>query len=211
MIRRKPLSTNEHGEPVLTIEVTGHHDIYRFAHHLLTGQSEFAAIGRKAIAAQKRGLGTAVWRRLDKFFGGDEFRKNRHESVWSELREAHAEITRLRAIIDVPVPADNGPAANPIGTVRLKPGGTVLAVLWPSPPSPNRWMVTDRWGSCGYETDKTIASWPVVGAMPFSPAAGRELTDPKKQKKSKRRSQKQAAPRVIDVHLPEPAEEAIPA
>ncbi|WP_405149502.1 hypothetical protein OG589_14750 [Sphaerisporangium sp. NBC_01403] len=64
------------------------------------------------------------------------------------------------------------PADNLLGTVRRKPNGRVLAVLWPSPPSPNRWMVTDQWGSCGYETDEKVADWPVVGAVPFSPAAG---------------------------------------
>ncbi|WP_055477649.1 hypothetical protein [Sphaerimonospora mesophila] len=68
------------------------------------------------------------------------------------------------------------PADNLLGTVRRKPNGKVIAVLWPSPPSPNRWMVTDEWGSCGYETDEKVADWPVVGAVPFSPAAGVPLT-----------------------------------
>ncbi|MFE0647437.1 hypothetical protein ACFVZH_02450 [Streptomyces sp. NPDC059534] len=65
-----------------------------------------------------------------------------------------------------------------IGSVRRNPQGTMLAVLWPSPPHPSRWMVTDRWGSCGYEPDTTVATWPVVGAVPFSPAAGMELNAP---------------------------------
>lgn len=67
------------------------------------------------------------------------------------------------------------PAADLLGPVRRKPNGLMLAVLWPSPPSPDRWMVTDRWGSCGYETDEAVADWPVVGAVPFSPAAGMSL------------------------------------
>lgn len=64
------------------------------------------------------------------------------------------------------------PVENLLGTVRRKPNGKVIAVLWPSPPHPARWMVTDRWGSCGHETDAAVADWPVVGAVPFSPAAG---------------------------------------
>lgn len=65
-----------------------------------------------------------------------------------------------------------------LGSVRRNPEGTMLAVLWPSPPHPHRWMVTDQWGSCGYEPDKTVAGWPVVGSVPFSPAAGVALNAP---------------------------------
>lgn len=64
-----------------------------------------------------------------------------------------------------------------LGTVRRSPNGTRLAILWPSPPHTARWMVTDRWGSTGYETDETVADWPVVGAVPYSPAAGMELAE----------------------------------
>lgn len=64
-----------------------------------------------------------------------------------------------------------------IGAVRRSPEGTQLAILWPSPPHPARWMVTDRWGSTGYERDEAVATWPVVGAVPFSPAAGMELAE----------------------------------
>jgi hypothetical protein len=63
-----------------------------------------------------------------------------------------------------------------MGTVRRHPDGTVLAVLWPSPPHPARWMVTDEWGSLGYERNRAVATWPIVGAVPFSPAAGMSLT-----------------------------------
>lgn len=61
------------------------------------------------------------------------------------------------------------------GTVRLNPNGKTLAVLWPSPPHPDRWIVTDQWGSTGYEPDERVADWPVVGAVPYSPAAGMAL------------------------------------
>ncbi|MFJ7963189.1 hypothetical protein [Streptomyces sp. NPDC096324] len=69
------------------------------------------------------------------------------------------------------------PADDLIGTARRSPNGTRLAILWPSPPHPARWMVTDRWGSTGYETDDVVADWPVVGSVPYSPAAGMELTE----------------------------------
>ncbi|MCY0962453.1 hypothetical protein [Streptomyces sp. H27-H5] len=62
-----------------------------------------------------------------------------------------------------------------IGSVRLSPSGKCLAVLWPSPPHASRWIVTDQWGSTGYEPDAKVASWTVVGAVPFSPAAGMAL------------------------------------
>lgn len=65
-----------------------------------------------------------------------------------------------------------------LGTVRRKPNGRVIAVLWPSDPSPARWMTADAWGSCGYEADDVVADWPVVGAVPFSPAAGFPLPKP---------------------------------
>ena len=69
----------------------------------------------------------------------------------------------------------SNPADNLTGTVRRNEAGTMLAVLWPSPPHAPRWMVTDLHGSCGYETDDAVSSWPVVGAVPFSPAAGVQL------------------------------------
>lgn len=65
-----------------------------------------------------------------------------------------------------------------LGTVRRSPDGACLAVLWPSPPHPGRWMVTDRWGSVGYERNRVVADWPIVGAVPCSPAAGMELSAP---------------------------------
>lgn len=73
-------------------------------------------------------------------------------------------------------PPQPGPGKDLTGAVRRSPNGTRLAVLWPSPPHPDRWIVTDRWGSTGYESDEAVADWPVVGAVPFSPAAGMELT-----------------------------------
>jgi hypothetical protein len=91
------------------------------------------------------------------------------------------------------------PAADLIGAVRRSPNGARLAILWPSPPHPARWMVTDRWGSTGYETDETVADWPVVGAVPFSPAAGMELVEPSQVQAGKRY-------RVTDAHLADVAD-----
>jgi hypothetical protein len=62
-----------------------------------------------------------------------------------------------------------------IGAVRRSPDGHYIAVKWPSPPHPAVWMVSDYVGSTGYEQSWRIAHWPMVGAMPCSPAAGMAL------------------------------------
>lgn len=94
---------------------------------------------------------------------------------------------------------NTSPADDLIGAVRRSPNGTRLAILWPSPPHPARWMVTDRWGSTGYEADVVVADWPVVGAVPFSPAAGMELVEPKPHVVGKRY-------RITRAHLEEVAD-----
>jgi hypothetical protein len=69
-----------------------------------------------------------------------------------------------------------GDAANEkTGSVRKSPDGTMIAIMWPSPPHPAMWAVMDSHGSLGYEKSDRIAHWPFVGAVPFSPAAGVEL------------------------------------
>jgi hypothetical protein len=69
---------DEHpGEMVLTITITGAHDIYRFAHHMLTGQVEFYSRGRKIIAALKRRMDAGQWRYLDRSMGGWRMRGER--------------------------------------------------------------------------------------------------------------------------------------
>lgn len=67
------------------------------------------------------------------------------------------------------------PTADAIGTVRRSPDGEWLAIMWPSRPSPYTWAVTDYVGSTGYEAPDRIAHWPLVGAVPCSPAAGMSL------------------------------------
>lgn len=66
-------------------------------------------------------------------------------------------------------------AADLMGAVRKSPDGTMLAICWPSPPSPSTWAVSDAYGSLGYERPERITHWPIVGAAPCSPAAGMEL------------------------------------
>lgn len=66
-------------------------------------------------------------------------------------------------------------ATDLMGTVRRSPDGTMLAINWPCPPSPSTWAVSDRIGSVGYETPGRVQHWPVIGAVPGTPAAGMQL------------------------------------
>lgn len=98
------------------------------------------------------------------------------------------------------------PVLDLVGAVRRSPDGTMLAIHWPSPPSLHRWAVADHHGSLGYETPDRIAHWPVIGAVPGTPAAGQYLaTQPMPVHPAPRRRH----PRdVVDVQLPESNEEA---
>lgn len=64
-----------------------------------------------------------------------------------------------------------------MGAVRRSPDQTMLAIHWPSRPHPQTWAVTDCIGSLGYETPERIAHWPVIGAVPGTPASGQPLAD----------------------------------
>lgn len=77
-----------------------------------------------------------------------------------------------------------GDAIDPHGTVRRSPDKTMLAIAWPSPPSPALWWVSDAFGSLGYELPLRVAHWPIVGAVPCSPAAGMELVWPQLSERS---------------------------
>lgn len=68
-------------------------------------------------------------------------------------------------------------AKDKMGTVRRSPDGSFLAVMWPSPPHPKSWHVIDRHGSVGYEKPDRVTHWPIIGAVPGSPAAGMELSE----------------------------------
>lgn len=65
------MSRNKHGERTLTIKLVGNYDIVRFATHLLSGQSEFAAMGWKVIRSQKRAYGAKRWREALRPLYGD--------------------------------------------------------------------------------------------------------------------------------------------
>lgn len=65
-----------------------------------------------------------------------------------------------------------------MGAVRRSPDCTMLAIKWPSPPSPSTWAVSDRYGSVGYEKPERVQHWPIIGAVPGSLAAGMELATP---------------------------------
>jgi len=63
-------STTEHGEPKLTVVVTGAHDVYRFADHLEHGQCEFAEVGQRTRRYLKRKLGKRGLGWLDDYMHG---------------------------------------------------------------------------------------------------------------------------------------------
>lgn len=58
-------------DPVVTIEVTGWHDAYRFANHLTTGQCEFADKGHRIIRRLKARAGKDRWDWLMRYMHGD--------------------------------------------------------------------------------------------------------------------------------------------
>jgi hypothetical protein len=57
---------NQHGEPVLTIRITGGNEIFRFAFHLAHGQVEFLAIGSHAFRYLRKRWGSANFREHDR-------------------------------------------------------------------------------------------------------------------------------------------------
>lgn len=64
-------------ETVLTITITGSHDIYRFAHMMLLGQVEFGDRGLRIVAGLKRRMGRSRWSYLDRSMGGWRMRRER--------------------------------------------------------------------------------------------------------------------------------------
>lgn len=55
------ITTNEFGDPTVTITLTGYHEIYRFAHHMETGQVEFARAGNSIIRRLRRRFTADQW------------------------------------------------------------------------------------------------------------------------------------------------------
>lgn len=67
----KRLTKNEHGDPVLTIRVTGVSDVYRFADGMTRLQSEFCAKGRLALRSLWRQIGRERFLALDSYMYGN--------------------------------------------------------------------------------------------------------------------------------------------
>ena len=55
------ITTDEFGDPTVTITLTGYHEIYRFAHHMETGQVEFARAGNSIIRRLRRRFTADQW------------------------------------------------------------------------------------------------------------------------------------------------------
>lgn len=64
------VTTNEHGDPILTVKVTGFHDAYRFADGMTRLQCEFADHGRKRIASLRRRFTPEGWEAAMDYFHG---------------------------------------------------------------------------------------------------------------------------------------------
>lgn len=66
----KRVTWNEHGDPMLTIKVVGHSDVYRLACHLERGQCEFADMGRRVIGSLRRRWGARKLAALESYYWG---------------------------------------------------------------------------------------------------------------------------------------------
>lgn len=64
------LAWNEHGDPVMTLTITGVHDVFRFAHHLTRGQCEFADVGQRVLRRLKRRMGSPRYGAYDESMHG---------------------------------------------------------------------------------------------------------------------------------------------
>lgn len=69
------LTINKHGEPTVTITLTGYHEIYRFAHHMETSQVEFAEAGNRIIRGLRRRLNADKWNEWMWSLHGDKGRR----------------------------------------------------------------------------------------------------------------------------------------
>lgn len=69
------MTTNVHGDQVLTITVVGCHDIYRLIHALEHAQVEFAREGRNIRGKLRRHLGKLRYRSLQNYYNGSTWKK----------------------------------------------------------------------------------------------------------------------------------------
>lgn len=68
MYRR--LARDKNGELVLTIRISGIHDIYRFAAMMRHGQTDFARAGVRTFRSLREAMGRTRYKGLDDFFHG---------------------------------------------------------------------------------------------------------------------------------------------
>lgn len=68
-------SRNKHGDPVLTITVTGWHNIFRLNWNLLHAQSEFSAEARKTYQWMRRVVGAKNYDKFDQMMTSGKTRK----------------------------------------------------------------------------------------------------------------------------------------
>ena len=87
MIRLKPIRKNKWGDAVMTIEVRGWYDIYRFSRHLENGQSEFADVGQTVIQRMHKDLGAkGFWHMMRHFWGDGRMDAEPTAEQWADIR-----------------------------------------------------------------------------------------------------------------------------
>jgi len=77
MALTKRVSKNRDGDVQLVIHVTGTHDVYRFASHMLTGQCEFAEAGMNALRSLRRQIPREHWSCMLRSLAGPAARRFR--------------------------------------------------------------------------------------------------------------------------------------
>lgn len=55
----KRVKFNQMDEPVVTVVVTGYHDVIRFTEHMKYGQVEFYELGKRIYSSIRKKIGTA--------------------------------------------------------------------------------------------------------------------------------------------------------
>lgn len=68
MAVRKRVIFNAADEPVLTVTVTGHHDVFRFAWAMAHLQCDFSDVGRRIAGSLKRHMGVERFREIHEHF-----------------------------------------------------------------------------------------------------------------------------------------------
>ncbi len=68
---KKRLSRNAAGDPVLTVTVTGSHDVYRFGWYLTRNATDHARLGRNILRSFRRQVGPGPWAWYQRYFHGD--------------------------------------------------------------------------------------------------------------------------------------------